>query len=358
MKQYTKQLNITPTYPFQVKNQLEQLLFFDIETTGFSASSTTLYLIGCAFYKNNSWHLLQLLNDDKESELELLTAFCNLSKQFTTLIHYNGEGFDLPYLEKKCIKYALAPSFLSLESLDIYKRIRPFQKILHLDSLKQKDIELFLDYNRTDTFHGGELITIYEKYVKNKEKELEDFLLLHNTEDIEGMLNISEILNYEELFTGNISFDSIVEETSQIVLKMNLFFPIKKRISIGKNGITFLAFQDHGTLTIPIYTGEMKFFYKNYKDYYYLPKEDISIHKSVAFYVDKDYRTKAKAATCYSKKTGKFLPQFNEQIEPYFKIDYYDKINYFELTDEVKNNPLILQNYTIHILEYLKKESK
>lgn len=102
----------------------------------------------------------------------------------------------------------------------------------------------------------------------------------------------------------------------------------------------------------------MKFFYKNYKDYYYLPKEDISIHKSVAFYVDKDYRTKAKAATCYSKKTGKFLPQFNEQIEPYFKIDYYDKTNYFELTDEVKNNPLILQNYTIHILEYLKKESK
>ena len=100
MKQYTKQLNITPTYPFQVKNQLEQLLFFDIETTGFSASSTTLYLIGCAFYKNNSWHLLQLLNDDKESELELLTAFCNLSKQFTTLIHYNGEGFDLPYLDK------------------------------------------------------------------------------------------------------------------------------------------------------------------------------------------------------------------------------------------------------------------
>ena len=141
-------------------------------------------------------------------------------------------------------------------------------------------------------------------------------------------------------------------------MNIKLTTPLPAEISYGANGCYFIGNGFEGKLRVPVFDEEMKYFYSNYKDYYYLPKEDISIHKSVAFYVDKDYRTKAKAATCYSKKTGKFLPQFNEQIEPYFKIDYYDKINYFELTDEVKNNPLILQNYTIHILEYLKKESK
>ena len=30
----------------------EDLLVFDIETTGFTAEHTALYLIGCAYYKN------------------------------------------------------------------------------------------------------------------------------------------------------------------------------------------------------------------------------------------------------------------------------------------------------------------
>ena len=40
----------------------------------------------------------------------------------------------------------------------------------------------------------------------------------------------------------------------------------------------------------------LKYFYDNYKDYFYLPKEDTAIHKSVATYVDKDFRQKAKTA--------------------------------------------------------------
>ena len=78
----------------------------------------------------------------------------------------------------------------------------------------------------------------------------------------------------------------------------------------------------------------LNIFNPDYKNYYYLPGEDRSIHKSVAFYVDKDFRTKAKAANCYSKKSGIFLPQYEEIINPYFKIDYYDKITYFECSQD------------------------
>ena len=44
-----------------------------------------------------------------------------------------------------------------------------------------------------------------------------------------------------------------------------------------------------------IFEGEMRHFYSDYKNYYYLPKEDMAIHKSVAAYVDHEYREKCKA---------------------------------------------------------------
>ena len=51
----------------------------------------------------------------------------------------------------------------------------------------------------------------------------------------------------------------------------------------------------------------MRHFYSDYKNYYYLPKEDMAIHKSVAAYVDHEYREKCKAYNCYVRKTGTFI---------------------------------------------------
>ena len=74
-----------------------------------------------------------------------------------------------------------------------------------------------------------------------------------------------------------------------------------------------------------------------------------------AFYVDKNYRVKAKAANCYSKKTGQFLPQNDEIITPYFKREYNDKITYFEMTDEFLGSGESVLKYIKHVLEILIK---
>ena len=84
----------------------------------------------------------------------------------------------------------------------------------------------------------------------------------------------------------------------------------------------------------------------------------MAIHKSVAFYVDKDYRTKAKAANCYSKKTGRFLPEFSDIISPYFKIEYNDKTMYFEMTDEFMQNKEQIKLYSLHIFKHFQSASQ
>ena len=99
--------------------------------------------------------------------------------------------------------------------------------------------------------------------------------------------------------------------------------------------------------------GELKYFYPNYKDYYYLPTEDMAVHKSVASYVDKNFRIQAAAATCYVKKPGCFLPQYQELFSPALKQKYQDKTSYFELTEAFTNSKENLKTYAMHLLPAL-----
>lgn len=359
MQIFKNKLEDELTYSFDPQYNPEDILFFDIETTGFSAETTVLYLIGCVYYQDNSWHSIQWFADNNTSEPKILTSFFDFISHYKLLIHYNGDGFDIPYILKKCKKYQLHYSFSQIKSFDIYKKIKPYKKFLKLENLKQKTIEKFLDIQRNDLYSGGELIQVYGSYLKGKyynsleTDHLLQLLLLHNKEDIHGMLNLTAILNYCDIFEKGftITHSAIVE--NELVLSLSLSCSLPQRISFGNHSFYFLAYREKGTLRIKLYTEELKFFYSNYKDYYYLPEEDTAVHKSVAFYVDKDFRTKAKAANCYSKKSGSFVPQFKEIITPYFKIDYFDKISYVETTSEFLDNKILLAQYAQHILMHM-----
>ena len=51
--------NFTISYPLETLAPLERILFIDIETTGFTARSSSLYLIGTAYYQTGCWHIRQ-----------------------------------------------------------------------------------------------------------------------------------------------------------------------------------------------------------------------------------------------------------------------------------------------------------
>lgn len=120
----------------------EDVLFFDIETTGLSARSAGLYLIGVLTYtvatsiaeeSNNAsssdeaqisavpsahraastpeasghWTLLQYFCEDVADEPAVLQAFFELLRTKKILISYNGDGFDIPFLRHMVEQYGL-----------------------------------------------------------------------------------------------------------------------------------------------------------------------------------------------------------------------------------------------------------
>lgn len=62
-------------YPLERTAPLDQFLFIDIETTGFTAKSSSLYLIGAAFLADGNWQIRQWFCENPIEEAALLNAF-------------------------------------------------------------------------------------------------------------------------------------------------------------------------------------------------------------------------------------------------------------------------------------------
>lgn len=328
----------TVSYPLERLGDPNHLVFFDIETTGFSADYHTVYLIGCIFLKQEELHLVQWFADTKEAEADVLTAFFAFLKNFRTLIHFNGDMFDIPFLTKRAKALKLDVSFDGIESIDLFRRIKPFKKLFGLPDMKQKTIERFLKISREDLYGGGELISVYQDYLKTGDKEEKHLLLLHNEDDLKGMPSLLPILFYPDFFSQDFTLCSVREasgETERLILSLSgdpeTLLPVP--VSASLPDYAFRADKDRMELSIRVYQGTFKYYYPNYKDYYYLIYEDTAIHKSVGEFVDKTARVKATKETCYTKKDGTFLPQPAHIFEPEFQLSCKDKTGFFEATE-------------------------
>lgn len=368
MKRIEKDLGIqSPNYPIEKLCVPSKTLFIDIETTGLQVKSSNLYMIGCAYYDEkgtSTWHSIQWFATNYDDERHVLTEFVHFASSYKYLIHFNGNTFDIPYLEGKMKQYKIYFDFNAFEGIDIYRRISPYKNILKLPNCKQKTIEGFVSTVRTDEYSGGDLIEVYHDYVLTHDAEKESLLLLHNEEDVKGMLDIISALSIPDLFYNPVKVKKVSanhykdinnNDCSEIIMTVKFPIAIPTEISYEANGCYFIGNGNEGKIRVQIFEEEMKYYYSNYKDYYYLPQEDIAVHKSVASFVDKEYREQAKASNCYTKKVSSYLPQWDYVFSPFFKRDYKDKELFFELTDEFKTKREAFNTYAHHILEMMAK---
>lgn len=360
--------NLYPYIDFYHYNfiPVTKTLFFDIETTGFSPTSTSLYLIGGSYFVNNEWKLIQWFCEDSSQEAAALEDFMDFISRFQVLVSYNGLGFDIPYLKAKCQMYDIPFQMERLRHIDLYKAVTPYRNLFKLENLKQKTLEQYMDISRIDTLSGRELISVYQDYRREPRKSLRDILSLHNKEDIMGLIAMIPILSYQHFFLGNFSVTGVIFDThpsyeenkpeKEIIFEMTCHIPLPRRVSFACDDFYFTGYRKEARLKAALYEGELKYYYSNYRDYYFLPQEDMAIHKSVAFFVDKDFRTKARPANCYSRKTGLFLPQYDEIVSPYLKADYGDTITYFELSNEFTDTVSLVKKYILHVFRRMLRQ--
>ena len=327
------------------------VLLFDIETTGLKKGTSQVYLIGCAYYEQESWMIRQYLTESAMDEREVLEAFFDFSRQFKVLVHFNGDGFDIPFLDSKQEFYDLGFSFDDFDSFDIYRKAKTLRKLLCMSSMGLTAIERFLQIEREDQMNGGLLIPYYYTYERTGDPEAERLLLLHNFDDLQGMLKILDILKYLEIPDGYFHFENMETAAGYAILNYHLDeeLPVSFEKRIEKPEIVICADGSLLQISIKLYEGIAKYPLTDVENYYYLPEEDRVIHKDVAQYVEKQYRKKATKKNCFLKKEGQFLPQNQPLFDPAYYIDGDKKRSYFDIA-EIKEGPEVFRQYALDII--------
>jgi len=347
---------VQPPLSLYKNYQLHNALFFDIETTGLHRRYSHLYLIGVLYLADNDWKLIQWFAEKPSDEPQILQSFLSFINNDSCLIHYNGDSFDLPYVKAKCEAYKIPGDILNTcQSIDLYRRIRPYQKHFALDHLTQKDAERFLEIHRKDSFSGKQLIQVYRDYLTSADEKLLKILLLHNYEDIYNMSHLLQLESYHRLFEGDYKIQSWEQSEQLLTVRLTTEYIIPKPISCQNEHCRLITSDNQVTITIEPHCGILKYYYNNPKEYYYLPAEDKAIHKSIGAYVDKEYRIQATAANCYQKHEGIFLPQYKELITPALKENTRDVVTYFPVNIPDIEDIRFQTKYIDHILKKLQQ---
>ena len=109
--------------------------------------------------------------------------------------------------------------------------------------------------------------------------------MTHNYEDVLGMTKLLSILSYKECIHGiaDITGVSVNPYTAydgslmnELIISFENKFSVPKSVSFHDNDIYLTIGTTKSYVRAEIFEGEMRHFYSDYKNYYYLPKEDMA----------------------------------------------------------------------------------
>lgn len=305
-------------FPYQLpscseKNIVGDILFLDVETTGFSPDMSALFMIGCGWFDGEHLHIMQWLSDSLElyGERDILSAFSDFLKKRIQhspdlrLITYNGQTFDLPFLHTRYLQCGLENPLKTMDfatdPLDLYRCFSPYKSLWPVPDMKLKTMAGWLGFKPSKAPSGRHLIKAYQDYIKTKDSETLNLLFLHNQEDLISLVKILPICNYFRFFNGAYTFpvSPVIEET-QLTLTMKPEVCLPAPLDWEAFGFHLDISPDIVHLQIPLYPQGLRYYYTDFKNYIYLPVEDYAVHKSMMSYIDRSHWEKARRENCYN----------------------------------------------------------
>lgn len=283
-----------------IKKSYDCPCFYDIETTGLSASRSFVYLIGAVIMTESGWNLCQWFAQKPDEEIMILKEFSCLLENCSCTIQYNGDQFDQPYLEQRYAIHNLPSPFIDKASLDLYKYLKPLKPMLNLQRMKQPDLEAFLDISSRKFSNGKDCIRYYRQYLKNPSGEFAEEVLGHNQEDLTGLGHIFSMLRYLCFYDGNYQIKHCRQQEERLIFVLSLPAALPVPVSVNDSNFYLTAEKQRAAISIPCRDNQIRNYYPNPRDYVYLPEEDTVIPKALSGGIDRNKRCPARPQTCYT----------------------------------------------------------
>lgn len=195
-------INYEDPYKPSIYNRTDDI-YLDIETTGLKRNSDYAWVIGAAFVQDDKIESKQIFIKSKDDEKESLLYLNELLKNKQRIVTFNGNIFDIPFLNERAAAYGITLNFPQ-EQNDLYELIRKHNKFLMIKRINLKTAEKFMRIERNDPLAGKETLTLYKTYVETGYEYLKKSLLNHNYYDIKNLpplMNVNAVIkNYNTLY--------------------------------------------------------------------------------------------------------------------------------------------------------------
>lgn len=301
----------------------ETVLFLDIETTGFSRLYDSVYLVGMVCYEKGCFVAKQFLAGGLSEEAELLQRALAEIRRFPICVTYNGEMFDLPFLEERAKRLRVwstedAQFAAQRHSVDLLRLYRRHQAFFGWSNMKLKTVERFLGASREDPFDGGQLIEVFYEYARTEDERLAMVLLLHNYEDVCNLPHLLLVQQFMQMLKNG-RIEQITYEQGRLQIAWDRPFVLshcaeialnakkKKDASYPRARFSFEAGSVVCVIDLPSCEEPVYYYLPNAKDYYFIPAQGEIVHKTLAYDVPAGERRKAKPAECVLRGQGSFV---------------------------------------------------
>ena len=329
----------------KVQMQAYSNIYLAITSTGPDPRASHIITAGLAAAEGEKLVLKQHTLESPADELSVL-------KKLSEMLKTSGGNIisgisDMKYIKAKYSFYRLSDPFFN-------------RKILYLEDMLKAGgnsccdryaYENSIGFERRSILNGTIFPGEYTEYLLTGRKDIIDELIDHTADDLKSLAAICRCNTASDPFTpGNIIIDSVTEQDGGLSITFSL-----AETAVSKEGLTLRgcfntsaaalrycvqACGNTGKFTCEALHGELKFFFENYKDYYYLPMEGRAVHKSVGQFVDPAFRKRARKETAFEPAAGDFYPEFSSGIRPCFKSAPDDTAAFFRISD-IKDNTVL-----------------
>lgn len=178
-----------------------ETVILDIETTGLSRKNDLIITIGLLYGSVDEVVTEQYFAESLTDEVKLIENFLDRIKSFDSVLSYNGDSFDLPFIREKINFYGFED--FNVKQLDLYKTVRKYKDILGLQKINQKKVEKYLHIERRENLKGSDVALLYKNFLL-KGASSED-IILHNKYDL---INLHKILKIEEVIADKMTVET------------------------------------------------------------------------------------------------------------------------------------------------------
>ncbi|WP_188430736.1 ribonuclease H-like domain-containing protein [Kroppenstedtia guangzhouensis] len=190
-------LGASPLWPEGVEERaVEDLLFFDTETTGLGTGAGNLiFLYGIGYYREDSFIVEHFFLPRVEGEPALLEDFLELVSSFPVVVSYNGKAFDWNQLKTRTTVHRLPWVEEKVHCDLLYPSRRLWRE--QLPSCRLQEVEAArLGVKRLNDVPGQLAPTLYFDYLKGGDPAKMDGVFRHNEQDVLSLVSLWIHLNY------------------------------------------------------------------------------------------------------------------------------------------------------------------